>query len=86
MGHEDDDCHAIEPAPHNIGFCKTSSSFKKMSPTGTSGMFSISPEEPQRDEPTWVPIDDGGRKNIAQYLRPGTERGRNIKLVIAKFS
>ena len=31
----------------------------------------ISPEEPERDEPTWVPIDK------AQYLRTGTERGSN---------
>ena len=28
----------------------------------------------------------GGRKNIAQYLRTGTERGSNIKPVMAKFS
>ena len=27
-----------------------------------------------------------GRKNIAKYLRTGTERGNNIKPVMAKFS
>ena len=39
MGHEDDDNHDIESTPHDTGFLKTSSSFKKMPPTGTSGMF-----------------------------------------------
>ena len=39
VGHDDDDRHAIEPAPHNKGFFKTSSSYKKMSLTEASGIF-----------------------------------------------
>ena len=63
MGHEDDDRHDMEPAPHNTGFFKTSSLFKKMSTDGDQWNVSvISLEEPQRDEPTWVPIDKGWRR------------------------
>ena len=39
VDHEDDDNHDIESTPHDTGFLKTSSLFKKKSPTGTSGMF-----------------------------------------------
>ena len=39
VGHEDGDNHDIESAPHDTGFFKTSSSLKKISLTGTSGML-----------------------------------------------
>ena len=89
MGHEDDDRHEKESAPHNTGFFKTSSSFEKMSLTGTSGMF---PRSVQKNLNVMNQLGcqltrvGGGRKNIAQYLRTGTERGSNIKPVMAKFS
>ena len=89
MGHENDDRLDIKSAPHDTGFLKTLITLKKMSPTGDQWNVSvISPEEFQRDEPTWVPIDKGWRRaqKYCQYLRTGTERGRNIKLVMAKFS
>ena len=46
----------------------------------------ISPEESQRDEPTWVPIDKGWWR-VQKYclvLRTGTERGSNIKPAMTK--
>ena len=63
MDHEDDDRHDKEPAPHNTGFFKTSSSIQEDVTDGDQWIVSvISPEEPQRDEPTGVPINKGWRR------------------------
>ena len=72
MGHEDDDRHDVESAPHRI-FQDLVLIQNDVSDGHQWNVSVISPEEPQRDQPTWVPIDKGWRrrKNIAQYLRTG---------------
>ena len=76
MGHEDDDRHVGEAASHKI--IQVHALIQEDVSDGHQWNVSvISPEERQSDQPTWVPIDKGWRrrKNIAQYLRTGTERG-----------
>ena len=74
MGHEDDDRHDVESAPHRI-FQDFVLFEEDVSDGRQWNVAVISPEEPQSDQPTWSQLTKvgGGRKNIAQYLRTGAE-------------
>ena len=61
MGHEDENRHDVESAPHR-SFQDLVLFEEDVSDGRQWKVAVISPEERQSDQPTWVPIDNGWRR------------------------